>query len=75
MHTRSRLTRLTRSIERKQAHRRPAPDIWIFYDPATCRDGIEDTTNARNARTGELRPIADLPEDCTRIVVTYDRTD
>ena len=64
-------TRLA-AIERKQAHRRPPADIWLYYDPQTAH-GIEDTTNARNARTGELRPIADLPEDCIRIVVTYDR--
>ena len=64
-------TRLT-ALERRCAAAMQPRSIWIFYDPQTAQ-GIADTTNARNARTGEVRPIAELPADCTRIVISYDR--
>ena len=60
------MTRLNR-IERKQAQRRPPVEYWIHTQ------GGEDDTMARSALTGELRPVATLPPEAHRIVVTYDR--
>ena len=66
-----RLNRIERM--RRRLHPQPEPDVWIYYDPTTCRGGIEDTTNARNARTGELCPIAALPVEALRVIISYDR--
>lgn len=60
--------RLT-TLERRRAQRKPPPDIWVYT--RNGRDACQDDTIARNSSTGELRPVADLPPDCVRIVVEY----
>lgn len=59
-------TRLA-AIERKQAHRRPPAEYWIYTV------GGEHDEMARSALTGALKPVVDLPESANRIVITYDR--
>lgn len=66
------MTRLNK-IERMRRRLQPQRDVYIYYDPETCSDGIEDVTYARNARTDEKILIADIPADALRVVVRYDR--
>ena len=56
---------------RRRMHPTPEPDVWI-YTQHGADSGFDDTM-ARNARTGVLCPVAELPADCTKIVITYDR--
>jgi len=61
-------------LNKIEAHRRrmcptSEPDIWIYTSGGA--DSGHDDTMARNARTDEVRPVVELPVDCTRIVISY----
>lgn len=68
------MTRLNK-IERQRARLRPQREVYIYYDPETCRDGFTDVTYAHSARTNEQVLIADIPADALRVVIRYDRVD
>jgi len=66
------MTRLNKiERRRRQMCQTREAEIWIYTDGGA--DSGHDDTMARNARTNEVRPVAELPADCTKIVISYDR--
>ena len=62
------MTRLNK-IAKMQAQKHPPVEWWIFTQ------GGEHDDMARSALTDELRPVATLPPEAHRIIITYDRVD